>query len=228
MTKKVWLDGHPFDLEDLADLLESGDTRVVREGDRFYLTSHNIDNAPQGVEYYDAAGQLITKINGLGHIYKPDFRPVTLSGECTEGGLRHFFVAALPVEIRIGMGSPTVTVTDSDGNTVPPEPSPWPARFALAASHPAVAEVLDIMGQHTALEWPHLYNVFEIIKDSVSPTKVHQLGSVTRNTVSRFTGSAQPHRHARPSGVHPNPMSLAEGRDFVSKLVTAWMTTLIP
>jgi len=69
--------------------------------------------------------------------------------------------------------------------------------------------------------------VFEIVEDSI-PTEVHQLGSVTRNTVRRFKGSAQPYRHARPSGVHPNPMSLAEGRDFVSKLVVAWMSTLSP
>ena len=29
MTKKVWLEGHPFDLQALAELLSSGDPRVV-------------------------------------------------------------------------------------------------------------------------------------------------------------------------------------------------------
>ena len=46
--------------------------------------------------------------------------------------------------------------------------------------------------------------------------------------MKRFTGSTQPHRHARPSGVHANPMSLAEGRDFVNGLVIKWMQSLAP
>jgi hypothetical protein len=226
-TKKVWLEGHPFDLQALTELLPSGDTRVVCEGDEFYLTSPDIDNPPEGVAYYDAAEQLITTINGLARVKDPHFRPVALSGRCTEGESQHFFVGALPLEIRVGLGTPTVTVTDSDGNIVPPKPSPWPDRFALTRSHLDLAEALEIMAR-PMLEWPDLYNVFEIVEDSVSPTKIHKLGSATKATVKRFTGSAQPHRHARPSGVDPNPMSLAEGRDFVSKLVMAWMSTLAP
>ena len=84
------------------------------------------------------------------------------------------------------------------------------------------------MGRSTTLEWRDLYDVVEIIRRSVEPKKIHELGWATKATVSRFTGSTQPHRHARPSGVHPDPMSLAEGRDFVSKLVTAWMSRLSP
>lgn len=95
----------------------------------------------------------------------------------------------------------------------------------LVKANPGLAKALDIMGQPT-LEWPDLYIVFEIVERSVSPTKVHQLGSATRQTVSRFTGSAQPHRHAHPTGVPSNPMSLAEGQEFVSKLVAAWMSKL--
>lgn len=39
MATKAWLEGHMFDLEDLAALLPSGDVRMVKEGDRFYLTA---------------------------------------------------------------------------------------------------------------------------------------------------------------------------------------------
>jgi len=35
MTVKAWLEGHQFDLEDLVQLLPSGDVRVVREDDAY-------------------------------------------------------------------------------------------------------------------------------------------------------------------------------------------------
>jgi hypothetical protein len=227
MTKKIWLEGHQFDLQELAQLLASGDTRVVRDGDRFYLTSPEIDNPPEGVEYYDAAEKLLVRINGLGRLSTSDFRPVALSGECTEGESEHLFIRVRPLEIRMGMGNPTVTVTNSDGNVVPDQPSPWPDRFALAASNSDLAEVLQIMGQPEPLGWSDLYNVFEIIEHSDSRSeKMHRLPGMTKASVSRFTGTAGPRRHARPTGVHRNPMSLAEGRDFANRLVIAWMSTL--
>lgn len=55
MTVKAWLKGHDFDLQDLVTLLPSGDTRVAREGDRYYVTSTEIDQRPDGGEPYQVA-----------------------------------------------------------------------------------------------------------------------------------------------------------------------------
>jgi hypothetical protein len=44
MTMKAWLEGHEFDLEDLARLLPTDDVRVIKEGDGFYLTAAELDN----------------------------------------------------------------------------------------------------------------------------------------------------------------------------------------
>jgi hypothetical protein len=54
VTVKAWLEGHQCDLQDLAELLSSGDVRVVREDDSYYLTSPKIDNPPQGATFYEA------------------------------------------------------------------------------------------------------------------------------------------------------------------------------
>ena len=43
MTVRTWLKGNDFDLQDLATLLPCGDTRVVKEGERYYLASTEID-----------------------------------------------------------------------------------------------------------------------------------------------------------------------------------------
>jgi hypothetical protein len=45
---KAWLEGHQFDLDALAELLPAGDTRVVLDGDGYYLTATEIDNRPAG------------------------------------------------------------------------------------------------------------------------------------------------------------------------------------
>jgi hypothetical protein len=49
MTNKAWLEGHEFDLEDLADQLAAGDVRVVRDEteNAYYLTSPG-DRQPAG------------------------------------------------------------------------------------------------------------------------------------------------------------------------------------
>lgn len=75
MTVKAWLEGHEFDLHDLAELLSSGDIQVVREGDDHYLTAPEIDNPPETNRFDKPAERLIVRINGLGRAKSADFRP---------------------------------------------------------------------------------------------------------------------------------------------------------
>jgi hypothetical protein len=227
VTKKVWLEGHPFDLQALAELLPSGDTRVVREDDQFYLTSSDIENPPDRVKPYVVAKGLLPTINGLARVHNPDFRPVELSGKYTDGGSTTIFSGAGTLEIRVGITG-AATVTDKDGNIVFPRPSPWPDRYALTRSHTDLADALKIMARSKSLGWRDLYDVFEIIRRSVTEKKMRGLGWATKKRLSLFTHSAQQERHARPSSVPETPMSLAEGRDFVNGLVIEWMRSLAP
>ena len=224
MTKKVWLEGHPVDLQALANLLSSGDTRVLREGDQFYLTSTDIENPPDGVKPYIVAKGLLPAINGLARVASPDFRPVELSGKYTDGGSTTIFPPAATLELR--GGTPTVTVTDPDGNIVFPGPSPWPDRFALARSHPDLVEALEVLGGTEGRWWSDLYWVFEIICDAISGrNKLYEFGWASRPEIKSFTGSAQKARHARSSAEARSPMSLAEAHDFVNRLLVAWLST---
>ncbi|OHU33597.1 hypothetical protein BKG79_22205 [Mycobacteroides chelonae] len=198
---------------------------MIREGHEFYLTAPSIDNPSVGVAYYDAADRLLDTLVGLARVNNPNVQPVSASGRCTEGDLQSYVVRPKPAEIRVGGGTPTVTVTNPEGNVVnvPEVRSPWPGWLATAQSQPEIVEALTIMAR-PALEWPDLYNVFEIIRASVVDVRI--LGTATKPQVSRFTGSAQPHRHAgRRTDVLANPMCLAEGREFVSNLMAAWLAS---
>ena len=54
MTTKAWLEGHQFDLADLAELLASGDVRVEHDDseDAYHLTAPEIDN-PAEINRFD-------------------------------------------------------------------------------------------------------------------------------------------------------------------------------
>lgn len=78
---KVWLEGHQFDLESLAELLPTGDIRVEADGNGgFYLTANEIDNRPAGVPFYAIAPVVLQRINGLARARNASYRPISLSG----------------------------------------------------------------------------------------------------------------------------------------------------
>jgi hypothetical protein len=47
----------------------------VREDNAYYLTAPEIDNPPEGTQFYKAAARLIAYTNGLGRAKNPSFRP---------------------------------------------------------------------------------------------------------------------------------------------------------
>jgi hypothetical protein len=238
VTTKAWLEGHHFDLEDLAQLLATGDVRVVHDADAsddnaYYLTAPEIDNPPKGTTFYDVAQRLLSHINGLGRVYKADFRPVQLTGRYDTPTRQHIVVAPAAFEARFRLQADGV-VTGPDGQPKPNPPSPWPNRFALAATHPDVGEVLDIMGSSEPLGWGELYKVHEIIRDAIKRKKIAELGWASNADDSAFTASANRAdvsgsgaRHARNSGSTPTrTMTLAEGRSYISDLVTKLLDSL--
>lgn len=236
MTIKAWLEGDLHDLQALAQLLTQGDICVTHDADKdaYYLTAPEIDYPPSGTAFYEAAKKLVARVNGFGRAANSGFRPVTLSGGFSEGNSEHrvIFVESA-AEIRVSVGTPTVTVTRSDGTVVPPPPPPWPGRFAMAGKHPDVDEVLESMGQSEPLGWVELYKIHEVIRHSIMPDKIPDLGWADKATDSAFTGSAnlpavsgRGARHARMEGDPKRTMTIAEGRDYISGLVIKWLDFL--
>jgi hypothetical protein len=235
VTTKAWLEGHQFDLADLAAQLAIGDVRVEYDDDQgaYYLTAPEIDNPAETNRFDIPAERLLVRINGLGRVRSADFRPVNLSGKYTNADGDHIFVAAATMEARARVTA-TAVVLGPDGQPKPNPPSPWPGRLALTTTHPEVAEVLDIMGRAQPLGWVELYKVHEIIRDTIQSKKIHEIGWADKSDESAFTASANRAdvsgdgaRHARNPGLPPTrTMSLAEGRSYISDLVTKWLGSL--
>jgi hypothetical protein len=162
-----------------------------------------------------------------------DFRPVKLSGKYTDSnGNAHFFVSVTN-EIRI-RGSAAGFVLGPHGQPTPNPPSPWPDRFALAETNSDIAEALEIMGRTEPLGWDELWKVFEIIREAVKPDTIVTLGWTNATDLESFKESAnhpdvsgdEPRHARRPGQPQHRKISLAEGRSFVSDLVTKWLAWL--
>jgi hypothetical protein len=238
VTTKAWLEGHQFDLEDLAQLLATGDVRVVRDPDAaddnaYYLTAPEIDNPPEGTTFYDVAQRLLSHINGIGRVNKADFRPVQLTGRYGTPTGQSAVVAAASGELRL-KAHVAGFVTGPDGQPKPDPPSPWPNRFALAARNADVAEVLEIMGSPEPPEWADLFKVHEKIQDSIQGS-IPKMGWASQADEDAFGASANRRdvsgrdaRHARREKRPPpkRTMTVAQGREYIGDIVAKWLDYL--
>ncbi len=234
MTVKAWLEGGQFDLDYLAQHFPTGDIRVVRDGDRYYLASLQIDNPPAGTKNHEVARKLIAHLNGYGSLTHPDFRPVQSAGIYDDETGTTLVIGAAHLELRTVTFTAVGVVNDPSGKVEPPPPAPGQARIALADTNSDVDEVFEIMSR-IPLGWPDLFKVHEIVCRSIEPTTLVKLGWTTGNRDSTFTGSANNPtisgpgaRHARPpKGNQPKrKMSISEGRQYIRELVTKWLDYL--
>jgi hypothetical protein len=225
---KAWLDGHHIDLETLADLLPAGDTRVVRDGDGYYLTAAEIDGRPAGVPFYEVAPVVLQRVNGLARVMSAGYRPVRLSGRYQEGERRHQVVHAGCAEIRLQAMPVTILI---NGQPVASAQPPGPAYSATASSDSDIAEALSIMGQPTPPNWVELYKVYEIIEHTGQLKAAMAAAGVSGNQASLFTRTAchpdaggPDARHGRSKLDPPtNPMPIVKARELIGSLARAWM-----
>jgi hypothetical protein len=229
---KARLDGHEFDLQDLADWLPSGDIRVAKDDMGYYLSAAVIDNPPEGKTFYEAAHDLLPIVNGMGRLKSAKFRPVKLDGRYQDGEKRHTVVGVGTIEVRSRVHAVGI-ITGPDGKVKPQPPTPGIA-YAGLTGRPEVAEALTILAT-PAGGWVELYKVYEIIRDAVSPIPLDKSGLATKEEISAFTCSANrpdvgglAARHARIAGGLPKrTMTELQAHEFIGRLMRAWMDALV-
>ncbi|MGW0357607.1 hypothetical protein ACWDXV_25710 [Nocardia nova] len=236
MTIKAWLEGDGFTLHTLAELFSDGDIRVVRERDRFYLSSHKIDSPEEGQQFYDIARELLLYVNGIGRVSEPRCRPVRLTGEYGDGDRQHVVVEASTATAHAWLSASAIVVS-VDGVEVPGPPAPGPRYAKLALSHPDVQVVLRMLARPEELGWGELYKVYELIKNKVPQDIRAKDGRFSNTMIRRFKGSANHPgdagefldevRHAVPTGEDGvKRMSLPAGRRFIGDWVGLWLDHL--
>jgi hypothetical protein len=78
---KARLEGHPFDLETLAELFREGDPAVDSDAAGYYLGFDATEGAiHDGVRWHEDSSRLLRRVNGVGQVRSTEFRPVRLTG----------------------------------------------------------------------------------------------------------------------------------------------------
>ena len=232
VARKLWLTGDALDLAYLAATLAVGDTQVIKDGDRFCMTSVEADTVADG-QVREVARELVVRINGIGRLQNASFKPVEFADvyEDEAGVIVVGATAMLRAESRM---TAEAVVVDADGNVVPQPPPPGPGRLAIAAANRDVAEVLQILGQPQPPNFAELYKIDEIIKSAGRLTAVMQSAGVSdkerrlfKQTADHQDASGADSRHARNKQQPPkSPMQIDQARAMIRKLVTAWLESL--
>jgi len=157
VPRKLWLTGDPLDLAYLAATLPIGDTQVIKDGDRFCMTSVEADTVADA-QVPEVARKLVVRINGIGRLQKASFRPVEFADVYEDDA--GVIVVGATATLRAGSSMVAdAVVLDADGNVVPQPPPPGPYRLAIAATNRDVAEVLQILGQPQPPNFAELYKI---------------------------------------------------------------------
>lgn len=225
----IQLEGHAYDLETLAAALKGGRMRVRRCDDSSWaLGSDAFRDLTDASEVRARSEDLIQRLNGLGPLADPSFRPLKAGHvyRLWPDGRRDAFVV---VSEAIGVRDRVMAVGVSNGGEPAATTPTYLEKAALVAETDAgLAQALIYYGS-TPRSFYDLYKVFEL--SSRHPD--HAQWTLGRNR-RRFKHSANSPaavgseaRHATESTLPPaNPMSLDEATAFIGEIVRGWVESL--
>lgn len=233
----VRLQGHGFDLAELADHFTSADRNVKKDTDgHYYLRSLDFDRMTAPNVVHECAQEILGHMNGAMKLCSGyGYRPVE-SDAITEidesGNRRNYMMLSATIEGRSHMtAEPTVIRADGTEDTSQ-SPDAVEVLVDLANQNEQVADALRFYARG---DWVNLYKAWEMVCDSAGGLhEVVNRGWADGDDRSRFTGTAQSRselgdeaRHASERFQAPqNPMTLDEARTFVGSVIRAWVSTL--
>ncbi|MGV9478836.1 hypothetical protein [Gordonia aichiensis] len=244
-TTTAQLEGAGYELAVAAEQFATGDTRVVREGERYYLIDPALQHCPADA-LLDTGAPIMQRINAACRMADPGFRSLTLSGafKHSDGGVT---VAVASAEIR-ARASAGVVVTTRDGTAQPPGPTAAQRLATAQAADPNVAAIVAVMGSGAEqLGWGELWKVYEHIGRFHTPEvgkrrrrAIETAGWATMQELVDFEDAANNVSTSGPDARHavytrhlpagspqPRPIDLPAGRRFINRLVESLVAEVL-
>jgi len=221
----VRLKGEGFDLEDFPELFCLSKAKVVKEGGSFYLESSEFNSLTSAKEVRERGRVLIKLINVVTNFNRDKFPGISEDAiiRVEDDGKWHGY---LFLESRVTIRTKTrgkLTVIATDGSEkVATQPSAPESLFEVAQKYSVVAEALSFYRDD---KWSGLYKAYEVIEGDVGG-KIIKNGWSVKSEISRFTQTAQPHRHAGNRYKPPSkPMTLSEARSLIKAILSRWISS---
>jgi hypothetical protein len=236
---KAYVDGERFDLDIAKELYPEDGKGFVRFGEDatgVYFRSEELEAAPDPSAPEVVSASLLVRINACGRLVDPSFRPLRLTKRFLDVEGNQTIVLGTAVLEGRGRFTATGVVASSEGAPATPSPPLAPQLVNLADRDTIAAEVMRIMGTHSALGWAELYKVFEIVEHELGGRNaLVATGWTTRRMANNFTMSANRRdvsgdgaRHARNAGGKPSAdrsMTLTDGTDYIRDLTRSWLVS---
>jgi hypothetical protein len=227
----IELIGHQFDLEDLPLWTTGANAPIVRNGDVFSIQvpASLVGSQPEPVRPYALAA--IERLNGVGRLLNPSFRPLTLAtktlGIDAQGNVISTSIEVGGAELRLKAGLLAGSI-----NGVPQrDPREGVALPLLNAAETSgrAHDALVILGR-PSLTWAEIYLVFELVEGDVG-SMMYEYGWISKpeadllgRTANSYSTLRSSGRHGKDRGNPPrSPMAHSTALGLMRRLVVEWL-----
>lgn len=223
MRWAIKLDGHLFDLADWKAFLQAPSDPYVEiidlpgGGHDYLLRSQSFEHCTTTAGVREIAIPLVRRLNALAAVHNSTgaLKFDTIVEILPDGTIRRH----VSMQVQAGMlrfhGSGVAVAIGGP----PPQPQQSFVQKALAM---ATGDLLGALEHfERANNWHDLYKAFEALTRHVGRRDKLKMLGATQRDIDDFAMSAQIARHHKPSGIPLRVFTLAEGRDFVRRLIRA-------
>jgi hypothetical protein len=229
----VGIDGHEADISEIASRMPAA-LRIRRQPDPdgWELTAERFQRLSDAESVLAAATEMLVVLNGLATARLGDAEPMTIGNvfmRRADGSKQVFAFADDTIHFR----DRTFTATArADGSAVVAQSSPWKNDLDLADSDEAARAALAFLSIAPP-NWHALYAALEIVlndRRTGGREGLQQWANISTGHIRRFTHTANSFkalgvtaRHGPAIDPPSEPMTLADGREFVRSAVASWL-----
>lgn len=225
------LTGDRFDLEDFPEWFTDPYLTVVEDSGGYYLKSTSFASLEDATSVRSTAQELSLQLIGAAKLFRPDLRPVQVSGtivQITEDGKKHHYVLVVDsgvMRTKIS-GDVRLSVNGERGPTPIPKPTIW---ATVARENKKVQQALRFWKDGLD-SWIVLYKIWEVIWSDVGK-EIYAKRWTTKEDVRRFKQTANSYealgedaRHAHNKTPAPaEPMTINEAKHLIKSLLENWI-----
>ena len=238
---QVQLLGDVRDLEYLANVMNSGLRKVLREKTDGYLyESNSFTTCDASSEVEQLAEEELAVLSGILKIERGAREALNYGAvyrQNAAGGRDIFVRVKETLHIRAEVSAMIAVVKDAQGNVIPQPVPPLPRSvilLQLASTSKSIAKVLRLLSATDAMTWVGLYRIHDVIEEDVGGQhKLETQGWCSADDLRRFKHSANSvhvggdtARHGTERQVPPkNPMTLSEAEAYGKYLVQSWLAS---
>ena len=217
----VRLKGEQFDLEDFPEIFCLPKTKVLKEGDSFYLESNEFNSLTSAKEVRERGRALIKLINVVTNFYRDKFPGISEDAIIRvedDGKWQGYLFLEETIKIRTKTKGKLTVISANGSEKGATQPSVLGSLLEIAQKDDVIAKSLSFYRDDT---WDSLYKVYEEIRADVGG-KIIKNGWASKSDISRFTQTAQLYRHAVSKKYKPpaQPMTFLEARALIKSIIS--------